>query len=224
MRYLPLLKLSLRFKYLIIFIAISVVKVKAQTVYPYKIVDRTCDCPEFRFDGKPGFNLRSIDSSENDIEIRLSISPDHHGTRKNIVLKKSNNVTNGNYYFRLGQSFTSSSPDSAKSLKHWERDPFWKFNLPTTLLDSVIEKVINQNLLTLKSQNEFYKGQGYFTPYLVTYKIGSKVGSFSFGNPDDFLKENPNIEAFKNYKAILNSMLPLIATYSYTTSKYPREE
>jgi hypothetical protein len=224
MRVLSSLKLSLRFKYLIICIAIGVIKVKAQIVYQYKIVDRSCDCPEFRFDGKPGFNLRTIDSSENDIEIRLSISPDHHGTRKNIVLKKSNNLSTGNYYFRLGQSFISNWPDSAKSLKYWERDPFWKFNLPTTGLDSVVEKVINHNLSSLKSQNEFYKGKEYFTPYLVTYKIGSKVGSFSFGNPDDFLEENPNIQAFKDYKAILNSILPLIASYSFTTSKYPREE
>jgi hypothetical protein len=223
MEILSLLQGLLRFTCLTISLIFFLLDLKAQDVYPYKIVDRHCDCPEFYYDGKPGFNLKPIDSSKNDIEIRLFISPDHHNTRHIIVIKSSNNISTANYYFKKGQLFNENWPDSAKNLKYWERNPFWKFNLAKKDVDLVIQEVIQQNLTSLKSQNEFYKGQGYFTPYLLTYKIGKHVGKFTFGNPDEFLTENPNIEAFKKYKAILNSVLPLIATYYNTTSKYQRE-
>lgn len=213
----------MRFAYLTISLVFFLSDIKAQDIYPYKIVDRHCDCPEFHFDGKPGFNLKPIDSSRNDIEIRLFVSPDHHNTRQIIVIKRSNNISTANYYFKKGQFFNIKWPDSAKNLKYWERNPFWKFNLASISIDSVIQKVLKQNLTSLESQNEFYKGQGYFTPYLLTYKIGTDVGNFSFGNPDAFLAENPGIEAFKKYKTILTAVLPLITNYYNTTAKYQRE-
>jgi len=214
----------LKTKYLIILLFIGLTEIKAQSIYPYKIVDRYCNCPEFSFDGKPGYNLKPVDSSVYENEIRLFIYPDHHGTRLMIVLKQFKNSTTGNFYYRRGQSFNYNWPDSAKNLKYWEHDPFWKFDLPTIGLDSAINSVINMNLPSSKSQNEFYKGPGYSTPYAISYKLGNKVGSFSFGDPNKFLKNNPEIKEFRTYKAILDILLPLIVPYSNTISQYPEKE
>ncbi|MES2829788.1 MAG: hypothetical protein V4687_16640 [Bacteroidota bacterium] len=167
-----------------------------------------------------GFQLKAIGESKNDLEIRYYEDFFPGGATSITIIKVKNNLISGDYFFKRNDMMQRTRPDSVRNVKNWERHPFIRFKISSVRLDTLINELFYNNLMSLKNQSEILNGRGYKINYSIAYKVNSHYGNFSFGDPKLFLKDNPDIKEFQKYDEIIRLFRNLSKQFNSTVENY----
>ena len=188
-------------KYALLFLMLISIAVNAQKkINSYEIVDKDCLCPEFEWVNS-GFQLKDIQKSENEMEIRLTTSS--AAAYKNITVITQNEGKYESYFYsKRTPTPLVTYPDSLSKYGKWEKHPFIKIPVSDRNIDSVFLELVYNNVLNLPSQNEIYK-KSFATFFKIEYKVNNHFRSYTFGTMKKPRKEFPDVKEYQQYANIL---------------------
>jgi hypothetical protein len=176
--------------------------------YPFQEISRAVNASELEWNIYGHREFKSISQSNNDFEIRFDVFAKWKDRMATVISKKDGKYE-ASFYHKQTESFPKFEQDSTTKYKgKWEKYNFKKFLINEANLDSIVEQLLAHQICTLPDQNKIYK-TGFLSPYLINYKINGKIGSFSFGSPENPIRENPDEPVYRHYKAILDIFFKL---------------
>lgn len=196
--------------------------------YPFKEITRVVIAPELEWSNQGQREFKSISQSKNDFEIRFDVFAKWNDRMATVITRK-NGKYEGSFYHKQKETFSIYEQDSIVKYKgQWEKYNYKKFPITQANLDSLVEQLIKHQILTLPDQNKIYT-KGFMSPYLISYKIGDKIGSFRFGPTADPIRENPNEPIYQHYDAILKMFFKIITpmhkqVWADVEDKYRKEQ
>ena len=174
-----------------------------QARYPFQEITREVIAPEIEWNIRGHREFKSIAQSKSDFEIRFDVFAKWHNRMATVITRKDGKYV-ANFYHKQTESLPKHEQDSSIKYKgEWERYNFKKFPITQVNLDSLVEQLLTHQILSLPDQSKIYK-KGFLSPFLVSYKVNGKVGSFRFGSPEDPIREHPDEPVYQHYDAILN--------------------
>jgi hypothetical protein len=121
---------------ILIFI-ICIGKAFPQKKYPYTLVDKHCkDCKEVKFKNDKGCDLKEIDKTGNETEIRLY---HNNGWSHSITVLKSNKGEfKALYYEKMIEELATNWPDSSDNLKRRRKYSYKRFDITGLDVDPLL--------------------------------------------------------------------------------------
>ncbi len=185
-----------------------------QKRYDFQEIVPGCACPEFE-KSTYGWELKPTDDST-EFEIRFLLNAKWYDQMVTTITRKDGKYV-GYFYHKMKDDFRTSTPLSVNPY-HYK-----KFHIDEANLDSIVEQLLAHQITTLPNQREIYK-KGFLTPYHIIYKINGSKRSFSFGSPQDPIREYPDEPVYRHYEAILTMFLKMVRPmYSQVRSDISRE-